>query len=887
MSTLFGKPFSSPKNINVKGQGTTRGGIVLFTGTNALAPLTGSTSNYLYTNGSNELVYVSQGAATTIGAAGGGATPTWETIFASDNTFTITPDTTWTIAGNRATGTDVVTFTNIGGGSGDVIKIQNAGSGADISGTSDTWTITKAGAATFAGLTPGGDITTTALAVDWDLVDNNASALSFDAAGKAGILALVTTNGAEGVTMSGTLGITGQLDLGAESNTVVSLIVQDDTITTFGNGTTEDQGMIVFSSDTLTTGDLLRLQLDESALNGGAFIKCVQTDAAAAVFTVGENGITTIAGAAASNMLTITAGDMVMSDGSLTITDADNAASFSVTNNTATTASVIALAGSGVFTGTTTSSFMTITPSGLTTGTAFTITAAALTTGVALGVTANAATTSAGVITLSTTGLTSGSAFLISGGGANLLAAGSCLEIAMGAATAGAGLEIVTTGVYAGAGALSVTADSATTGTIMFLSADGLTTGTGLDLTSTGTIVTTGEMLNVVANSATTSTGLVRVSGTSLTDGWAMQLTGGGTAITASGGVLDIVTGASTNGSAIRIVNTGAIVAASVGLVMVTANSLTTGDVYRLSATAQTTGNMIHATGGGANLASGGAIFSAAMGAAIAGSAFEAVTTGVYTGSDGVLSVVADSATTGTLAVISGNGLTTGTGLLLTSSGILIGGGEMLSVVANSATTCTGVIRASATSLTDGFVMELTGGGANATATGGVLNLSIGAATAGSALCITNTGAYAGTTGVVDINAAFATTGTIMDMGVNSLTTGTALNISTADSLTTGAIANFVSNSADATARNLMFIHNNHASAVGAVPLALRNDGPTSTNYFKILTLGNGSNTVTLWQGNGTTANGNLSGTAGDVLFNGGSNKIEYCTGTTNWTATV
>ncbi|MHC4104603.1 MAG: hypothetical protein ACYSR9_06655, partial [Planctomycetota bacterium] len=55
----------------------------------------------------------------------------------------------------------------------------------------------------------GDAITQTAAAYDWDLIDDNPSALSFDAAGKAGILVIVTSNAAEGVTMSGTLGVTG------------------------------------------------------------------------------------------------------------------------------------------------------------------------------------------------------------------------------------------------------------------------------------------------------------------------------------------------------------------------------------------------------------------------------------------------------------------------------------------------------------------------------------------------------------------------------------------------------------------------------------------------------------------------------------------------------
>ena len=45
----------------------------------------------------------------------------------------------------------------------------------------------------------------------WTLVDNNAGALSVDAAGKAGILKIVTTDSAEGVTMSGYLTVTGNV----------------------------------------------------------------------------------------------------------------------------------------------------------------------------------------------------------------------------------------------------------------------------------------------------------------------------------------------------------------------------------------------------------------------------------------------------------------------------------------------------------------------------------------------------------------------------------------------------------------------------------------------------------------------------------------------------
>ena len=57
----------------------------------------------------------------------------------------------------------------------------------------------------------GGCITITGAATDVDLIDNNACAISFDASGQAGILAIDTQNCAEGVKMSGKLTVTGAI----------------------------------------------------------------------------------------------------------------------------------------------------------------------------------------------------------------------------------------------------------------------------------------------------------------------------------------------------------------------------------------------------------------------------------------------------------------------------------------------------------------------------------------------------------------------------------------------------------------------------------------------------------------------------------------------------
>lgn len=73
-------------------------------------------------------------------------------------------------------------------------------------------------------------------------------------------------------------------------------------------------------------------------------------------------------------------------------------------------------------------------------------------------------------------------------------------------------------------------------------------------------------------------------------------------------------------------------------------------------------------------------------------------------------------------------------------------------------------------------------------------------------------------------------------------------------------------------------------SQVGTGPAMVITAAVQTTHFYKMFQRTSGS---VLWWGDGTTANGALSGSAGDMLINGGSGKPEYCTGTTSWTALV
>ncbi len=771
MSTINGRSFSTPRNVNLKGQGVGRGGILRFEGKNTTNPFS-ATANGLYINNSNQLVSSLQGTTTVIGAVGAGGTPTWESLFAADATFNVA-GTTWTIdnsSGNNA----VVTVTNTGAGSGALIQLTNAGTGEDIRGDSGTWSVTKAGVATFAAVSVSGTssaFTFTGAAV-WTLLDNSATALSIGAAGDTNMLVFDTSNAQPIVKFNDYLTVVdGNATFISTSNTVSNVLVTNNTATTFG-ADANSSGVMVVRSTSLTTGSLLQLQLTEGTLNGGFYLTARDVTGSANVFTLGEDGAVVIAGAAASTVFTITNGDVVLSDSSITLTDADNAATLDVINNTATTAAVVRFASTtATFTGTTTGAYVYISHSGLTTGTL-------------LGLTAVAASTSVGVVDIAVAGLTSGSALRITAATANFTTGGKLIELTSTAAVAGNLLTATTTGAYSGTGMVLITAGAMTTGiTLSIVSTTGLTSGSliratsstagaiatngAVSFTATGAFTTAAAVGFVSVQANTTTAGYVMdISATSLTTGVGLAIANGSSAMT-SGSLLRITaggTGAIATNGIVSFTHSGDFTSTSAingGFVEVKANSTTAGTIINVLGTALTTGVALNISNGTAATTSGSLLRVAAGGTgAVATNGIVSFThTGVYTSTTaingGFVEIKASATTAGTILNIVGAALTTGVGVNISNGTSGVTTGSLLRVTAGG----TGTVA------TNGVVNFVHSGIFGSTSNAGFVNITANASTGGTILAVNATGLTDGV-GIYSPSAeAGLTTGKYMSLG--------------------------------------------------------------------------------------------------------------------------
>lgn len=221
----------------------------------------------------------------------------------------------------------------------------------------------------------------------------------------------------------------------------------------------------------------------------------------------------------------------------------------------------------------------------------------------------------------------------------------------------------------------------------------------------------------------------------------------------------------------------------------------------------------------------------------------------------------------------------TETGVAITGSSVTTGHGETI-LGLDSMTTGTGLSIASAATAITGAGRLLSVAHTGATGTSAIL--SEFASSAGDETVIAKVTA----SGALALGTALAV--------ASASTTGTALGI-TSTAGTTGGSVTVTDSSANTGTRSAVTIAVSNAAASGATPLTLTAANATkpliagtatvqSTHFYRFATI----NSVTIYIGDGTTGQGNLTGVIGDLLINGGSSKPEYCsTSGTTWTALV
>jgi fibronectin-binding autotransporter adhesin len=730
------------------------------------------TSLYFWNGSSSILLGEEAGGAMTI--------PSLDAIIQNDQTMQLAALSTFTI--DRSSGNnDILTITNTGGGSGQCLQITNVGTGKDIQGTSGLWSVSNVGdivgnIITLAGDTGANSLTLTTgdvsvAAGSVTIIDKADNAATFsvtnNTATTASVFVFAASAAFTGSTTTSLMTITSGATTGTVLYVPVAGLTTGKAIHSVANALTSGSVVHISSSATgitSTTGGLIQLQHTGTTTTSGVLMG----------ITSAANDETTLLKLSVSDVLAlgvvldISATAMTTGTGALITVDALSTGKglsiASATTSLATTGRMLLVSHTGA---TTTSGVLSeFITSATDETTVVQISTAAMIDGTALNI-------------VGTTGMTSGSLLRLASSTAGAVATNGVVSLkSTGAFTSAAGIGFVDIG-----------ASATTAGTLVHITASNASQATNILLHVVQSGVTTGYTGSVASFTGTSTTGdanVVLITSANTTDGRALKIVSGVT--TTNGSAMLIQANALTTGVGLRFAHTTTVIADGGSMVRLSSSSVdtggaTTGQILDIANTGSVVGTLVKMYSNVASQTATTILDIAQAGATLTAFTDDVVSiTGGFSGNSStgsVLTVTGVNTTAGNTVKIDASAVTTGTGLLVTSAGVLITTGELVSFVANGATTCTGVLRASATALTDGYVAEFTGGGANFSATGGMVNLQMGAATVGSGLKIVTSGIYVGTTGLVNIDATQTTTGTIIDILNEGRTTGDVLKITT------------------------------------------------------------------------------------------------------------
>ena len=162
-----------------------------------------------------------------------------------------------------------------------------------------------------------GSITSTTTGT-WTLTDNSASSLSIDTSGKTGLLKFITTNGAEGVSMSGFASVTGNVTAGNATIGTLTLsgntISSTDSIITIDPAAAGNTGAVIIQGNLSVTGNVTYIDSNTITTND-LVINMANNAATAAAANGGGIGVGPVTGAYATITYNSTSNIWVVSNG--------------------------------------------------------------------------------------------------------------------------------------------------------------------------------------------------------------------------------------------------------------------------------------------------------------------------------------------------------------------------------------------------------------------------------------------------------------------------------------------------------------------------------------------------------------------------------------------
>lgn len=559
--------------------------------------------------------------STFVAVGGSGGASTWDEIYDNDKTLSI-DDGAFVIQLLAGESTNALTLSAQATATGAVLGFSNSGTGNDITGTSSTWGVTKAGAATF-----DASVTTAAIV--------GSTNLTIDATGTGTITLAGTSTGAivltTAVTATASITITGTADSNCLTVTAGDVLISngkialtnDDTdaaLTMTANSVTTGN-VILVTANGVTSGTMVNLVTTASGFSGGYFIAC---NDGSVRFGVGVDGATSIVtGVNSTKALEITG--IQTSENMITLTSsgvtADNKAVLLINSsgNSASGSNQIRIAPSG-------------TPVDGSIGIEF-VGASKLMQAMYIDCDS-----------------VDNSCVVINGGGA--LASGKSV------------LNVTADGTPA-SGAIGISFDisgaTMTNNPIAFQVKSGASTGAAINVISTATTIT-GGIVNITNNAMTTGKGFNFAHTTSV-------IAGGGTLCNLSSTSIDTTT---TSGALLTLTSTASVAATQV---LGTFSALTTGIGVSLVAAALTEGSVLKLGVTEATITTG-FYLQCNDGAA------DDFTIGKY----GAV-VIAGNASTDILTVTAGNAVLTAGNLTLTLGNAVLTAGDLTLTLGNAVLT--------------------------------------------------------------------------------------------------------------------------------------------------------------------------------------------------------